>query len=211
VAENAENLPPGRVARKRAEKIRMVERAAARMFAENGYDRTNLDEIAAALNLSGPSLYYYFSSKEELFLRCVESSAAEVQQRLQKIAGSDGTAEDRLRLLVREQVMIQLRDYPDFVPLFIRVQVPVPAIHARQTELRRQHGEVFQKVVYEYADEHGIERDEARISLLMAFGALAYIPMWYDPDGALGLEELADTVSAIVLGSFLTGKAVPPG
>ncbi|MCW2943579.1 MAG: regulatory protein TetR [Actinoallomurus sp.] len=187
----------------------MVERTAARMFGENGYERANLDEIAAELNLSGPSLYYYFSSKEELFLRCVESSAAEVQQRLQEIANSDGSAEDRLRLLVREQVMIELRDYPDFVPLFLRVQVPVPAIQARLAELRRQHGEVFQRVGYECADEYGIKRDEARISLLMAFGALAYLPMWYNPAGALGLEELADMVSAIVVGSFLTGRASP--
>lgn len=207
MAESRKHVPSSRVARKRAERIRLVERTAARMFAENGYERTNLDEIAAELNLSGPSLYYYFSSKEELFLRCVESSAAEVQQRLREIANSDGSAEDRLRLLVREQVMIELRDYPDFVPLFLRVQVPVPAIQARLAELRRQHGEVFQRVGYECADEYGIKRDEARISLLMAFGALAYLSMWYDPGGALGLDELADMISAIVVGSYLTGRA----
>lgn len=207
MAESRKQAPSGRVARKRAERIRLVERTAARMFAEKGYERTNLDEIAAALDLSGPSLYYYFSSKEELFLRCIESSAEEVQERLRELADSGGSAEDRLRRLVREQVLIELRDYPDFAPLFFRIQVPVPAIQERLAELRRQHGELFTKVGYECADEHGIKRDEARISLLMAFGALAYLPMWYDPDGALGPEELADMISSIVVGAYLIGRA----
>ena len=80
---------PSRVARKRAERVARVERTAARMFAERGYEGANLEEIAARLDLRGPSLYHYFSSKEELFLRCVRSSADEVITRLGSVAAAE--------------------------------------------------------------------------------------------------------------------------
>ncbi|MDA8209366.1 MAG: helix-turn-helix domain containing protein, partial [Actinomycetota bacterium] len=74
-----------RLDRKRAEKIASLERVAARLFAERGFEATGFEEIAAAMDLRGPSLYHYFSSKEELFLRCIRQSASEVLERLQKI------------------------------------------------------------------------------------------------------------------------------
>jgi AcrR family transcriptional regulator len=198
----AGEVTSSRVERKRAERVRLVERTAARVFAENGYERANLEEIAAELNMRGPSLYYYFSSKEELFLRCVESSAAEVQLRLTAIAASDAPARERLRLLVREQVLIELRDYPEFVPLFMQMRVPVPVIQQRLVELRREHGDIFRKVADEYAAEREIEAAQTKIPLLMAFGALAYLPVWYDADGPLDAEEVADVMASTILGTF---------
>lgn len=41
--------------------------------AEKGYDRTSISQICARVGITKPSLYYYFKSKEELFLEVVES------------------------------------------------------------------------------------------------------------------------------------------
>jgi AcrR family transcriptional regulator len=42
--------------------------AALRSFAENGYDRTSVREIARTVGLSQAGLLHHFSSKQELFL-----------------------------------------------------------------------------------------------------------------------------------------------
>lgn len=41
-----------------------------------GYDKTSMREIASAVQMQKPSLYYHFSSKEELFLATVEKKYA---------------------------------------------------------------------------------------------------------------------------------------
>jgi AcrR family transcriptional regulator len=52
--------------------------AAAGVFARRGYAGATLAELAEAAGYAAPSLYRYFSSKEEIFRRLVEFLAAEV-------------------------------------------------------------------------------------------------------------------------------------
>ena len=49
----------------------ILERAAA-LFAAHGYAATSLGEVADALGMSRPSLYHYFSSKEEILGRIID-------------------------------------------------------------------------------------------------------------------------------------------
>ncbi|MGE5289981.1 MAG: TetR/AcrR family transcriptional regulator [Micromonosporaceae bacterium] len=192
----------GRVARKRAERIRRAEEAAARIFAERGYDGANFDDIARELGLRGPSLYHYFPSKEAMFLQCVEHAAAEVIQRLEVIAGSPGPPAERLRRLFAEQVLIEVRDYPAYVPLFLKMYVPVPRIQARLAELKRAHGDVIRRVALECAQRRGMGSDEVRVGLLAAFGALAFVQEWYHADGPMSPEQLADALSRVLVAPF---------
>jgi AcrR family transcriptional regulator len=46
--------------------------SAIESFAETGFDRTKMEDIAKRLNLSKGTLYLYFASKEELFLAICE-------------------------------------------------------------------------------------------------------------------------------------------
>ena len=54
--------------RSRDSKREAVIRAAARAFNARGYHNTSIDEIAAALNVTKPTIYYYVANKEQLLL-----------------------------------------------------------------------------------------------------------------------------------------------
>lgn len=45
---------------------------AAQMFNERGFHATSLDDVAARLGVSNPTLYYYVRSKEQILLECVQ-------------------------------------------------------------------------------------------------------------------------------------------
>src|SRR6202453_1205851 len=57
--------------RNRDVKREAVIRAAARAFNARGYHNTSIDEIAAALNVTKPTIYYYVANKEQLLLECI--------------------------------------------------------------------------------------------------------------------------------------------
>ena len=54
----------------REAKRHAVLQAAAQLFNE-GFHATSLDDIAARLNVSKPTLYYYVKNKDEILLQCV--------------------------------------------------------------------------------------------------------------------------------------------
>ena len=43
-----------------------------KLFAEKGYDATSIEEITATVGVAKGTLYYHFSSKEEIFKFLVE-------------------------------------------------------------------------------------------------------------------------------------------
>lgn len=202
VASAPAPAPVSRVERKRAERRRLVERTAAEVFAQKGYDGANFEEIAARLDMRGASLYYYYPSKEDLFLRAIENATAEVLDRLRPIAESHLPAEERLRRLFVEQVIIETRDYPAFAPLFL-MSVPVPHVAERLADLGREHSLIFRRVAAEVAKQHGVPRRQTSISVLLALGGLGYVHSWYDPKGPLKLEQLAEEVADQLLQPFL--------
>ncbi|GLZ51640.1 TetR/AcrR family transcriptional regulator [Actinomycetospora sp. NBRC 106378] len=192
--------PPSRIERKRAQRVAELERAAARLFAQRGYDRTNFEDVAAELDLRGPSLYHYFSSKEDLLRRCLQSSSEEVLGRLRAIVDASGPPSAVLRSLFREQVLIEVRDFPEFAPLFLTMPVSVPEIRAIVLEVRRAHAAIFEEVAERVVDAPGPETMRVRMSVV--FGALAYIPEWYDPAGRLAPDALADEMADTLLALF---------
>jgi AcrR family transcriptional regulator len=52
---------------------------AAKIFTRYGFKKTTMDEIAIASRKGKSSIYYYFSSKEEIFRAVVEKEAEELK------------------------------------------------------------------------------------------------------------------------------------
>ena len=58
--------------RERSQRREEILEAAANIFAEKGFEKTTLEEIAAAAEFGKGTLYLYFSSKEDIFLSIFE-------------------------------------------------------------------------------------------------------------------------------------------
>jgi AcrR family transcriptional regulator len=64
---------------------RHIARAAARLFAERGYDATSVREIVEAAGVAKPTLYYYFRSKEGLAQALLTVPLSNLTATLQRI------------------------------------------------------------------------------------------------------------------------------
>ena len=77
-------------------------KTAIDMFAEKGYAVTSVREIVDRAGVSKPVLYYYFQSKEGLFLAILDMAENLQRQLLAGILESEGNALDRLITLYRQ-------------------------------------------------------------------------------------------------------------
>jgi AcrR family transcriptional regulator len=79
---------------------RLLETAIG-MFAEKGYTGTSVREIVERAGVSKPVLYYYFQSKEGLFLAILDVAENLQKQLLFEVLESEGNVLDRLLILYR--------------------------------------------------------------------------------------------------------------
>jgi len=76
-------------------------KTAIGMFAEKGYAGTSVREIAEKAGVSKPVLYYYFKSKEGLFLAILDLAEDLQKQLLSEVLKSEGNVLNRVLILYR--------------------------------------------------------------------------------------------------------------
>jgi AcrR family transcriptional regulator len=78
-----------------------IQSIALELFAEQGYEKTSLREIAERLGVTKAALYYHFRSKEDIVRSFVEDYRAELEQVIAWGASHPRTAESRAEILGR--------------------------------------------------------------------------------------------------------------
>src|SRR5579863_1749585 len=78
-----------------------VVRAAAREFNRKGYHNTSLDDIAARLEVTKPTVYYYVTSKEQLLFQCFLAGIEEIRAAFRDTRGQQLPARERLWAVLR--------------------------------------------------------------------------------------------------------------
>lgn len=106
-----------------AERVRDAERTraeilevATREFSDKGYDGARVDEIAAKTSTTKRMLYYYFGSKQKLFVAVLERAYAGIRSIEQQLDVEHLDPVDALRQLA-ELTFDHHESHPDFIRL----------------------------------------------------------------------------------------------
>lgn len=94
------------------ETVERIKHSAQIYFEEKGYEATTLREIAKRVGINAASLYYYYPSKEDLFIDLLKDSQAYQNQAIQKLASENdaGTTEEKLHLFYTGIVKIHIEN-----------------------------------------------------------------------------------------------------
>jgi AcrR family transcriptional regulator len=194
----------------REAKRQAVLQAAAELFNERGFHATSLDDIAARLNVSKPTLYYYVKNKDEILLQCVSQGLEMTLEGIEASRQAGGNAVDQLRACM--QVYAGIVTQP-FGMCLIRVgdeEVPEPS----RTELRRMKSEIdhaFRRLVAQGVEEGSLAPCDPKMSAFVIAGALSWIGRWYQPGGDYTPEQIAQQCIATLCDGVLRRVEAPAG
>ena len=128
-------------------------------FAAKGLSGARIDEIAATTKTSTRMIYYYFESKEGLYIKVLEEAYRRIRQIEQQLHLEDLAPEEALRKLVGFTVDYQWNN-PDFVRLVMNENIHRGEFLVRSKTIQGLNIPVIHAVqqVYERGVEQGVFR-----------------------------------------------------
>ncbi|GAA4897659.1 TetR/AcrR family transcriptional regulator [Actinomycetospora straminea] len=165
---------------------------ATRLFAERGFAGTSLQDIADAMGMTRPALYYYVRNKDELLARLVTEITEGPADMVEEIAAQDLDATAKIRRLVRHLAARQAGHAARF-RLVIRSESELPGdlAHAHEVAKRRVLDGVV-RVVDQGVRSGEFRPGDVRTTALALIGMCNWIAWWFHPGGARTVDEVAE-------------------
>ena len=182
---------------------------AVRSFNKHGFHATSLDHVAETLNITKPTIYHYFSSKDEILFECTRRGLERIKEIAARgrQAGESGRA--RLEAMMRDYAVIMTEDFGKCVTRVADHEL-APASRRKQRAIKREIDATVRATVEEGIADGSIVARDVRLLTFTITGALNWIAKWYEPEGRYTPDEVAaECVALLVDGLAPRGETAP--
>ena len=97
---------------------RKIFETSMKLFAEKGYDATSIEEITATVGVAKGTLYYHFSSKEEIFNFLIEEGIKLLQNSVDIKTAKHNNYIDKIKAIILIQIKIVAK-YKDIITIIL--------------------------------------------------------------------------------------------
>ncbi len=178
-------------ARASARKIEIL-RSAAAAFRRRGFHGASMDEIARALGMQKGNLYYYFKSKEAILFFCHDYSLDILLDRLRAVERQRAAPAVKLRRLIVAFIHMIL-DELHGTALTMDLQA-LSKPHFKKVVAKRDRFDRGVRAVIEAGiRQRAFRPGDAKLYTFAILGAGNWITRWYDPKGAAGSDQIAES------------------
>ena len=186
----------------REEKREAVLLAAVRMFNAHGFHATSLDDVAASLGVSKPTIYHYLGNKDQVLFECVTRGIDQLREAADVARSLPGTGLDRLRSFLRRYAEITMHDFGRCV-IRTSEEALAPESATGFRALKREIDVALRGLIAEGVADGSVVARDIRLTAFTLAGALNWSGRWYRADG----EASAETVATQMVDILTNGLA----
>jgi AcrR family transcriptional regulator len=176
--------------RDREVKREAVIRAAARAFNHKGYHNTSLDDIAATLEVTKPTVYYYVSNKEQLLFQCFLAGVEQIRAAFREVTDLATPARERLNAVLRHYGEAVASEF-GWCMVRAEDQDLSPAMSRHIKALKSEIDQGIRRLIREGVQDGSIEPCDPKLTAFALAGALNWIAHWYRENQSLSGAEIA--------------------
>ena len=164
---------------------------AADLFARHGYHGTGIAELAKAVGLGRGALYHYIGSKEALLYAISRTQVDRMNAQAEAVLRAGLPPEELLREMARG-LLRNIADHRSEWAVFFRDYSALSGERRDHVIAARERYEGYWRQALDRGVEAGVLRPTPALLVKGILGMLNYTYLWFEPDGALTPEELAD-------------------
>lgn len=180
-------------------RARLIE-VATRLFQEHGSDEVTVRRIAAAAKIEAGSIYYHFDSRDQILRAVLERGVGNARDEVMAAVAEAGAASSplvRLRAALGAHLKYTLRHH--FSSRLKAIRRLPKRLRDHHMQQERQYAAIFADLLAE-AEREGLLQKGLDLSVvrMLAMGALTWAAEWYDPEGPMTADDIADELMRVV-------------
>lgn len=198
---------------RRARRIEPLDRervldAAAKLFRENGFEKTTLKEIAQACDMLPGSLHYRYPSKESLLIDMMRLGMSRIMAAsMQAVQGVEDPLE-QVRRVLHAHLDTLVRDSDTVYVLLFDWRALRGEAREELLALRDAYERQWMHLL-KHMRKQGLVREDIDLTLLrlVALGAINWVSTWYHANGRYTLDQIGNFIWQITRDAVLTPEA----
>jgi len=167
-----------------------VLRTAARAFNERGFHNVSLDDIAAALEVTKPTIYYYFANKEQLLFQCFLAGVEQIREGFREVKQSSLSGRERLNAVLRHYAEAMASDF-GWCMVRAEDQDLSAAMSRHIKTMKSEIDQGIRRLIDEGVRDGSISACDTRMTAFALAGSLNWIAHWYRSDQSMTGAEIA--------------------
>ena len=174
-------------------------RTAARLFQQQGYDATSMNDVAANLKLSKGGLYHHFQSKDEILYNIMSHAMDITEERVINVVRRIDGAEERLRTLIRLHIQVVLSPEDREITVMLHENHPLPpALRRKINGRKKDYLHFVENLIADVQRKRNSQSPVTpRAAAFALVGMINWIYQWYKPDGPLTGDMLVQQYTDI--------------
>ena len=182
------------------EKRGVILKAAACVFAEEGYSRASVSQVAAACSISKANIYHYYSSKDDLLFAILETYLSGLRDRITGLNLSALSPADRLRTVIAE-ILLAYEGADNEHKVQAMGLDPLPSDQQRVLKgYQRELVAFLSGIVRDAApDVFAGDENKLRSVTMSIFGMLNWFYMWNPKANSAARADYAELTSKLAL------------
>ena len=190
------------------EKLQLILKASAKIFAEKGFHHTSVRDIARATKMSLSGLYYYFTTKEELLYLIQERCFVTLLQRWEQAVDPQMDVRGRIRAFAENHLSFFLHNMPEMKVMAHEDESLTGDFQDKILVLKRRYVKVIMDLIGELQGRNGGKALDLRVATFALFGMMNWIYTWYQPKRDLPFPQLIEEMLRIYFFGLLKAGSV---
>ena len=182
---------------------------AARLFAKTGFLGASVAELAAACATSKSLIYHYYPSKEDILFAVMISHLDQLSEDVNGVVSARANPAEQLKVLVHK-FMQHYVGAADRQKVLLNELDNLP--QDRRSEIVTKQKAIVdsvQTILVALNPDLVNERARARVQTMLLFGMINWTHTWFNPQGEVSADEVADMALDLIGAADAASKKTP--
>ncbi|MGD9973454.1 MAG: TetR/AcrR family transcriptional regulator, partial [Desulfatirhabdiaceae bacterium] len=176
-----------------------IKKVAIRLFYKKGYYATGMSNIAKETGIQKSSIYYHYSTKEDILLDIFRTTMVDLQELLKKRLDSLTGAKEKMRAAITCHILFHIERQKEAIIADSELRGLTARNYTEVMQMRDEYEKLIQGIFEEGIAEGVFEAKDLKIISYAILSMCTSVCTWFNKSGRLSKEEIAEFYSDFIL------------